>query len=370
MSSGSPVEVGTPIRYPSSALFCVNSADAEVFNPQGFRIDSTNPGNIYINKQAPVMFGYMTRVALTEVNIEWSFPNVYEGNNSLTLQLFNLSGVSLGYIRVTVPVGFYTAPALAKALQDALNSNATVIASYPANSFHIGVGRRPVITDVSSLAGETVEVDSSRFVIELYTGVSTDVGYFRIMPYNAVISGLARLTDDLTNMMGLTPTVPQGSGYYDFFEGGFASMLRTPYIDIVSGLLTKNQNVRDNDSSKTGSKSLLARVYLSNEEAIPRRITLTYSATESPPSSGLYPIVDSTDNAFGVKETTFRREFKYPKQIMWNSTENIDVIDLQVVDYKGNIIRYQPTVTTSEGGTTLEQNNTSDFQFTMMVSEV
>ena len=366
MSSGAPTELGTTIKYPASALFCVNSADAEVFNPQGFRIDSTSPGNIYINKQAPVMFGYMTRVALTEVNVEWSFPNVYEGNNSLTLELIDNAGDSIGYIRVTVPVGFYTAPQLAAAVRDALNANATVISNFGANAFTVAIGNYPIVTDTASLAGQTVEVDSSNFTIEL----GGAVGFFVIMPYNAVIAGLPRLTDDLTNMMGLTPTVPKGLGYYDFYKGGFASMMRTPYIDIVSGLLTKNQSVRDNDSSKTGSKSLLARVYLSNEEATPRNITLTYSATESPPSSGLYPVIASTDNAFGVKETTFRREFKYPKQIMWNSTENIDVIDLQVVDYKGNIIRYQPTVITSEGGTELIQNNTSDFQFTMMVTEV
>jgi hypothetical protein len=52
---------------------------------------------------------------------------------------------------------------------------------------------------------------------------------------------------------------------------------------------------------------------------------------------------------------------------MWNNTENIDIVDLQVVDYKGNVLKYQPTAIVNN--VELTQNNTSDFQFTLQVTE-
>jgi hypothetical protein len=367
MSTGAVKEETTTSRHPAVALLCVNSSDGELFNPQGFRIDDTTPGDIYINQQTPMMVGYMSRVALTEMNIEWSFPNVYENNNTLTMELYDISGVLANTVRVSVPVDFYSAPKLGRALTTSLNTNANVIALFGANAFKILVGGLPTGQTTDALqAGDTFIATSSNFTILLNTAAAA-LGYFRIMPYNAVIPGLRRLTDDLTNMMGLTPSINAGLNYYLSYTGGFASMMRTPYIDVVSKFLTKNQNVRDNDSTKQGSKSLLARVYLSNEEAIPREITLTYSSTESPAGSGIYPVVASSDNAFGVKETTFRREFSFPKQILWNRTENIDIVDLQVVDSKGNILRYEPT--TVVNNFTLNQNNTSDIQFTLQVSE-
>jgi hypothetical protein len=173
--------------------------------------------------------------------------------------------------------------------------------------------------------------ENTNFTISI-SGAAT--GFFEIVPYNRVIPGFPVLTDDLTNMMGLTPTALPGLPYYKTYDGGFASMMRTPFIDIVSNLLTKNQNVRDNDSTKAGASSVLARVYLSSTEATPRIITITYD--------GAGNAIDFTDNAFGIKETTFRREFQFPKQVQWNTTENIDVIDLRVLDYKSNILSYVP----------------------------
>jgi len=366
MSTGAPKEIGTAVRYPAAALLCVNSADAEVFTPEGYRIDTTTPGDIYINQQTPMMFGYMTRIALTEMNVEWAFPNVYDGNNTLTLELFDSDGDDQGAVRVTVPPGFYTAPRLGKVLETILNANATVISVLGADAFGIQVGDQPCIGSVVPAdAGQTRVASSSNFKLFIRDD-SGSGGYFSILPYNNLVPGLPRLTDDLTNMMGWTPVLPPAGdlGYYNIYTGGFASMMRTPYIDIVSNRLTKNQNVRDNDSRKQGSKALLARVYLSNQEARPREITLTFSETEE---DGLYPLEFSTDSAFGVKETTFRREFFFPKQIMWNNTENIDIVDLQVVDYKGNVLKYQPTAIVNN--VELTQNNTSDFQFTLQVTE-
>ena len=365
MSSGEPIEKGQTIRYPSTALLCVNSENAEKFDANGFRIDATTPADIYINKQQPLLFGYLTRIALTEMNIQWAFPNVYNdapngsgSNNTLTLGVYNASGVFQAYTRVSVAAGFYSAGLLGKVLQEALNANTTLTATLGANTFTVLSGGLGTLKATDPLfAGQTKVAPTTSFTIN-----TSGTGFFQIMPYTFRVPGLSPLSDDLTNMMGLTPGRLQGLPYYTTFTGGYASMMRTPYIDVVSNTLTANQNVRDNDSTQRGQDSILARIYLANEDAVAREITITYSSDEP------YEAVAWTDNAIGVKETAFRREFKFPKQIQWNTTENIDFIDLRVVDYRANVLLYQPTIVIA--GNTVEQSNTSDLQFTLMATEV
>ena len=360
MSTGHPIEHGTTIKYPSVALLCVDSANGEIYDKSnGFRVGNNNPSRIYINKQRPLLFGYMTRLALTEVNVQWSTPNVNSYNNTLTIGVWNNAEppVLQGYTRITIPVGFYTAPLLGRRIAQALNGNATLTATLGANTFNVIIGGLLVSGPYVPFAGTTQTATDSNFTIT----TSSTTGSFAIMPYNSVITGLPQLQDDLTNMIGLTPTKLPGVPFYREITGGYASMLYTPYVDIISSLLTKNQNIQDADSAPETIGGILARVYLTNENITQRVITVTYA-----PTTGIFN--GSTDNSFGCSESSFRREFKFPKQIQWNSTENVDVIDLQVVDYRNNPLFIGDSV--SQIGSVVNINNTADFQFTLMATEV
>jgi len=356
-------ESGSTIRYPSSALLLVNSEDSEQFDNNGFRLDGGTSADLYINKQNPLLYGFLTRIALTEVNVQWGFQNVYadslNSNNTLTIQVYNASGVSQGITRVTVSPGFYGAGALGKQVQQVLNANSLVISTFGADAFTVLVGGIGcVVANDAVFAGQTAPAANSNFIIALNPST---LGFFQIMPFNTPVATVKSVNDDLTNMMGLTPSLLPGLPYYTTFIGGYASCMRTPYIDIVSKSLTINQRVKDNDTSKRGQSAVLARVYLSNEEAVARAITITYG-TVSPFNS-----IGFTDNAFGTKETVFRREFRFPKMLQWNNKENVDTIDLQVLDYRGNILQYNPTQFVN--AQQVIQSNTNDFQFTLMGME-
>jgi hypothetical protein len=358
MSTGAPIEKGTPIRYPSTALLCVNSADSDVYNATGFRVSSTAPARIFINNMRPMVVGYMTRVALTEVNIQWDTPNVNESNNTLTLELFNASGVSQGFARIQVSSGFYTAPLLGFAVASALNANAAITAVLGASTFSVLFGGLPCGTNLA-FAGTTKNAVGSYFVI---TSSST-TGFFRLVPGTKSNGSLPALVDDLTNMMGLTPTIASGAlNYYTTITGGFASMQYSPYIDVVSDLLTKNQNVTDGVSSKVSrGGGILARIYFSPLEYTPRDVTITYA-----PTSGNFG--SSTDNAVGSSPFTCLRQFAVPKQIQWNTTENIDLLDIQIQDYLGNPVVYQPIA--QQVGDEMVFAGTADIQMTFQVTEV
>ena len=357
MSSGAPVENGQTIRQPSVALLCVDSDDQQKFNAEGFRIDSETPSRIYINKQRPLMFGYMTRLALSEMNIQWDTPNVNKSNNTLTMALYSATDATppvvtfQDYIRITITEGFYSPDELATEIANELNADPDVVA----NGLTFTV---------------TYDNDQCNFSI-VQTAIYPSnrlKGFFQIISGSAPrsLTGLDKLSDDILYCIGMDAVDRDSKGglvsYYSRIVGGLAPMLYTPYIDVVSNLLTKNQNVSDGSTSTVYTGSKLARIYFSNEAIETRHNNLVSGGD-----------IVSVCNIVGTRPCIFRREFKVPKQIQWNSTENVDAIDIQVLDYKGNPVVIQDQITTTANALTngisvFESSNTS-FQFTLQISE-
>lgn len=390
MSSGAPVEDGTPIRYPSQALLCVDSANTQVYqkpiyvggvlqNPStaGVRIDDKTPAEIQVNKQSPLMFGYMTRVSLTEVNLDWSTPNVNEYNRYLTIAIWYTPDepvsdpTIVGYARISISQAFYTLPEICKDLDTSFNDTIPNL-----NVFGIaGVTLDWVVEWNDSLLN-----DYSISINLLPTLPNPEAKvYFQVVPSDiprtavtteapAVLTAVPAIDYDLTRMLGIIPTRPTAGavpyGLYVVSRG--TTMQYTPYVDIVSNILTKNQNVQDNDSSVRSVRNRLCRLYLAEEGCVARVVTATYQT----PGDQTTTLLSSFDNAIGTRPFKINKEFKTPKVIQWNTTENVDIIDLSVLDYLGNPIYINPTFVSAEGGPGQVIGNTADFQFTVQVSEV
>ena len=354
-----PKDKAITIRQPATALLLVNSDDQQLFDANGFRIDSTTPGRIYINNQRPLLFGYMTRLALTEMNIQWDTPNVNSSNNTLTMALYSATDVTppvVGapiFTRVTLVPDFYQPTDLADFLETAINASSEVITA----GFTFAVSY------------DQIEGDFTIQQTQVYPSANTR-GYFKIFSSSAPLSvtGLTPLNDDILYCIGVQPVTKPGvepTGFYTQINGAYAPMLYTPYIDIVSNLLTKHQNVSDGNTASIYTSSKLARVYFSNETIINRHDDL--------PTSVLASAVSSVCNTVGTRPITFRREFITPKQIQWENTENVDFIDIQVLDYKGQPIRIEEesitSSTTITNGIVVSQTNNTSFQFTLMATE-
>jgi hypothetical protein len=294
----------------------------------------------------------------------------------LTIQEFNNFGGSLGFRRIIFGPNFYTMPELAVLVQNAMNNVVALGGEYVVQggpfvgTYTLIVGGQPVSNNVT-FAGSSVTVNQPRLQINRLDGG----GFFKIVPFNAPsnLTGFPSLTDDLTKMLGIVPTaeVTGSDTPVTFLVGSYASMQYTPYIDIVSQLLTKNQNVSDNSSAKRSTGSKLARIYLANEQIVPREIVMNYDMAGN--------LVSSFDNAIGVTPFAFSKEFQTPKQIQWNFTENIDVVDLQVLDARGNLLPIDPeafVVVIIPGPGIIPEarsktiRNNADFQFTLQITEV
>ena len=359
---------------------CIDSGDAEIYQQgTGLRIGDSTPSQININPQRPLLFGYMTRLSLTEVNMEWNIPNVNSTNNTLTIALFDLSGALQSSVRISITNEdglFLTLPGIVKAVVDRLNTDAS---DGGLIQFKGAVGGdRDNLVDVSSGSPSTnVLITIPRVEIEQDTP-SLSTRRFQIIPYDATVVvdglgishpvGLPILSDDLTNMLGLTPTrqpiLPCPTSYF----GGYASAMYTPYIDIESTILTKNQNVQDGTSQRYPTSSKLARIYLAPSDPLPRQIVISFDA------SGNY--AGSSDNAIGTNPFVLRREFQTPKVISWNNTENVDNVDLKVIDYRGNRLPIEQNIKQDDlteilpGLILSKTGNTADFQFTIMATEI
>ena len=324
--SNLPKEVATPIRFPAVALLCVDSEDGYRFDNDGYRVDTNQPNRIYINRQRPLTFGYMTRVALTEVNMQWDTPNINDRNNSFEISIINTSGGPVASTEVTIQIdnGFYKPSELANAIEDALNTEADII-----TYLNVTGAGKPF----------TVSVDPT--TLRMTIAQTTPIADFDSFAFSLLPP--AKGTQNLLNVIGLLPFgQPQD---YESVTGSYATYQYTPYIDIVSNYLTKNQNVSDGDTALNNTGQKLARIYLSNE-AIEAR---------------------TDDNIIGTRPFVFRREFKTPKYITWNTTENIDVIDIQVLDYLGNPLFISPNEEVV--GNDISYNNSAAIQFTLQVSE-
>jgi hypothetical protein len=360
MSTGAPNETGTPIRMPSTALLCVDSADGTRYNAQGYVTGDNKPSDIYINKQAPLMFGYMTRISLTEVNLNWSTPNVNERNNTLTFRVADASGTVTdparikGTFRIAIPEMFRlpgndtggAAGSISQIVQTTLNNftisgftNIFDVRFFPQFSqFVIGIsGANPA--------------SGVLFLSILPPGQSYDIT--SVSPANTFTG---KVDDDLTYMMGLTPRADTQNYFTDTILGSYASCQYTPYVDIISTILTKNQNVRDNDSSLRNGSAKLARVYLS-QPGVNNQFDIDEDG------------VINTCNIVGVRPFTIHREFENPKVISWNTTENVDIVDLRVVDRLGYPLYIQENII-DKSKDQVYIGNTAAFQFTLQITEV
>jgi len=315
---------GQPIRQPAVSLFTVDTADRMRFDATGVRTDTTPVNSVYINKQQNLMNGYITRIALTEINIPWNIPNVNDRNNFFCFTLYSTFNV-VKCARLTN--GFYTPDELATALETAMNAEvATVPGANAEYDFTV-----------------TYNEDNANFTI------SNDLvpnSYWSIEPTQG------GQEDDLTTMMGFGAIPATVSDEYLSITGGYASMLYTPYFDIVSKQLTKKQNINDNSTSIVTGTSLLARIYITSDGIVTR------------------PTGPDQDKILGCRPFTIHKEFQNPKQIYWDTKEFISIVDLQLVDYKGQILYESPITATGDDNEFVTLGTGGDnWQLTLQITE-
>ena len=281
------VNRGVEIRNPSTASFNVDSTDRNLGLYPSATSFAITPSNSLID-------GRFTRFGLSEVELNWNFPNVsrYCIGSLFTGTRYRppVEGVSdeaYDPLLVQLPDGYYTMKSALDTLVIALNTElgSTVFAVVQLNPQTI------LTTSVNfPIVGTWAlgTVDTSTFVIFVPPSVVADTGN----PSNRC----------LASMMGFRPapasTLVLGS-YYQYWSVMDPLLLSVPYIDFISPQISSQSSVKD---VSTSPASQIDNVYRWN------------LAWDTPPLYDSYgfPIYQ------GYTPFKSRRYLAFPKQIKWD----------------------------------------------------
>lgn len=257
------VEKATTIRYPSTANVQIDSNDR----------DTANPWNFQITKNQALQNGFFSRIATTEVVLEWYNPNVDTqlGNTSFVVDISGIGGNTfVGTVSTSLAPGFYTVAQALIRLADQL----------------------------TDLSGTTGTAFTATTVFD-YPALVAFGGAFRNNPTQGIV---------LATQLGLPASVGTPLLPIQLIQG--ADLRPYRYLDFTSSQLTYNQDLKDNSTAEI-ERDVLCRWYF---------------AWDTPPeldSLGI-PIL------MGYKPFVARRIFNPPKQIKWDPTQPLGNLAFEV----------------------------------------
>jgi len=234
------------IRPTATALLCIDSDDRYANFGVG-RTNPTYPFTFNIQKNESLLNGFFKRLALTEIRMNWTLPNVSTawGNNQIVFN-WSYNGGAITSTTITISDGFYSSELLAAELQLSIRNINTQLAT-----FQVFIG--PYADDYLCL----------------------QAGPSSLITFNIQPTGGSQR--QLYDMLSFPPTNPLllGNTVYT----GVPSLRATDYVDIVCSQLTNNQSLKD-ATTAPASRDMIARIYL-DESVTSQTIaqTVTYGGT-------------------------------------------------------------------------------------------
>ena len=303
------VNRGVDIRFPSSASLLIDSEDRIHSNPN-INVDGSDiyasSSNFTINPGKSILNGYFTRFALTEVELNWNFPNVTSNNylNEFSVILQSPIG-AFHTVDVVIPIGFYTVEEALTAIKIILNLDDFVLAN--TLSFSIESTTTLPSGDLYDfpIAGTDSLVLTSAtdwtFVVQVPVNVVTDIVNNR----NQIC---------LASMLGFSIYKADASPYYPYAVAAQAinpCLLPTKYIDIVSAQIAGQQSVKDGSTNNsTPIENIYRWVFAWDSEPL-------YDGRD-------YPILQ------GYRPFKARRYLSFPKQIKWDPSLPFGQVGFQI----------------------------------------
>ena len=268
------VRGGTTIRNPSTANLLIDSED---------RPTTQSSADFIIQKNNSILNGFFSRIAVAEVILNWSVPNVSIKTNNNVFSI-NIDGV--GQFNAPLIDGIYTVAQALDVVVVALNA----LDDLP--------GDDKFIIDTTALIGGPHVFLTTTALSQVFTIVDTplarQLGFTRFDGMPGVISDTA------------IPIL------------GAPFLLPYRYIDFVSHELTYNQALKD-ATTNTYDRTVLYRWY--------------FAWDESPALDAYgFPILQ------GYTRFCARRDIAFPKQIRWENNMPIGQVSFQVYNDQGALL--------------------------------
>ena len=275
---------GVPQRPPASAMLLVSSTD-RYKEPADRLVYPTTSANWTLNLKAPVLNGYFTRLALSQLQVQWNMPTIIENRNDAIDIQWTSPGGPLNDSVVLNPA-FYSPTELAAEIENVILATAN-----------------------GTSAGFTCAWTGQYFQMRCATAGWT-------LFFNAYPAGVDP-TGEIYNRFLFT-IGGNGDVVANGFDTGPPQMTYTRWIDIVSDRLTKFQRVKDSSSLPNSiTQAIIARVY-----PCPPNVSLNES---QPGQLFAQPWVMTID-------------YNTPKHIKWSPDEALHNFDIRVLDEFGEEI--------------------------------
>ena len=304
-------EAGTTIRNPSTANFVVDSSDRPGFPLAIANTYNNQSTNFTIQKNQSLFNGFFTRIAPTEVWLDYCLNNIAQYWKNTLFYVSLTQGPVFTYAIINLASGSYTTESALNSIVTLLNASAPVIAAG---------GTFSLTTGVTGLAQLHYEVggNPTNFIISSTTGTGGQLKLYAQLNFLADTWG-------------------------NDFPVRCPNLLPTRYIDFVSNQVTYNQDVKD------GSTALKTQDF----------VYRWYMAWDVPaPEDGLgYPIYQ------GYERFISRRYNAFPKQIKWNPGQPIGQVQWSLYDDGGDLIDI------TGGGNPALSPGDLEWSMTMLVSE-
>lgn len=402
------METGVDVRNASTALLGIASTDryptlaSSEINPnkstatapqQAIQNNLTSPYDFSLKSNANLLDGYFTRLAVNEVQLNWTIPTMTTQNNKMNLlwnpQTGTPPGPPTGDFTITISSGVATVQPTLSPTYSVLGytaGNTVVLRNYPlVSGYNINTAwtiatvsggsgfftiNMPSVANSGAITGQ-VAIQSTLTVPTGWYTPTTLAAAVQVQVLGYLPAGTTVTADFGAGILkqGFTLTGNNSSQYFwlerfpypdnrvSMFEmmawdntqvGSYVqqgnsaiSMVYTPFVDFVCEQLTYNQNLKDTDTGV--SRNLLCRLYLLGET----------SAGADPTLLGSAP--------FNV-----HRLFSFPKQIKWTGNQPVSGgLRFQLYDSQGLLL----TTGNPTGGLNADEQM-GNWSLTLLVSEV
>jgi hypothetical protein len=274
---------GKPQRPPASANLLIDSEDRYTSLLQKFGNNDINgiPANDFIiSRNQALLYGYFTRLGVTQIQLNYRVPTIIAGRNSQ----FLIENQAQDFFQVNIPEGFYDASGLAQTIQaEVLDLSGTPFAAFSCV--------------YNPLNGGLQMNCATPFAIIPLTGSPYTQAQVQLWAHTSYTIGATLANANIATKQVLTPP----------------NLIYTKYVDIVSNNLTKFQRVKDADTNLLNKTNVIARVYL----------TAPNTRTDPNASGGPFNLCWDPNT---------------PKMSMWSPNETINELDFRLYDEFGELL--------------------------------
>ena len=322
-----------PSEFQTTATY-TNYPQAQVISKTAgpILLNSRQSGtDVNIATRKSLLTGYFSRVALTELQLQFRVPTVITGYNDLIAFNYNTGGAGTA-ATITIPQGYYTFNTMATYLQTQFRLIPALAAMTvtPPNVLNAG----PLL---SVIPGFTFTPGGGASMFFFYAG-----GGSGTQQSQEIVGRTFRMLGLNRACFGFSPEYNEGQQQtaaavpWTTAVGGAPFWLPTDYVDIVSQSLTNYKTPKDTNTSLAAPQSILGRINLA--ECPISGVTNTSGVPLSPAILGFGP-------------QTFYKRWENPNWSQWSPNQAIDQIDIKLLDMWGNTLFWTPTYATEWAAT-------------------